>query len=275
MNKLFKKINNRLDWIIEDYRWFLLRPVLRPTNHINKQAFTIGIATFMDRYDNCLKPLINKISPLFPDCQIIIAANGHVKYNEQLRYISDISQFCKSFKNVELITHKEPKGLSCLWNEIIKKSKNNKILILNDDIRIKLAFISFIENSLILNESIATINSTWSSFLISKEIVDVVGYFDEGLLEIGGEDDDYLARLAIAKIKVPNFSSHTIASKLHSKRKKMKFNSYGKDMTNEIGGYSTYNTEYLKKKWETSIIDFADAVEVPNRKMKFWKLRDR
>jgi hypothetical protein len=51
-------------------------------------------------------------------------------------------------------------------------------------------------------------------------------------------------------------------------------NSYGRDMTKEAGGYSTLNTEYLRRKWKISDEYFDGAAEIPRKKFKYWKLRE-
>lgn len=119
----------------------------------------------------------------------------------------------------------------------------------------------------------AVINASWSHFLISKEIFNRVGPFDEALLEIGGEDDDYLARMAVVNLHPDNFYFDGIRSKLRKNRKMLIVNSYGKNMANEKYGYSNLNYEYMKKKWQVDTLPFEGAVEVKNRFFRYWKLR--
>ena len=212
---------------------------------------------------------------MFPECRIIVIANGHVMKQEQQIYLKRIKEFCNSFNNIELITYSEPKGLSHLWNRIVKCSKNQKILILNDDLRIRRNFKKSIIEDKIADRDIATINLSWSHFLISKDIIEKVGWFDEQLVEIGGEDDDYAARLAIASCQVSDLKTFAIGGKLRNRQKQLRVNSYGKDMTKEINGYSTENNNYLSEKWEWSDKYFDGAVEVPNRGIRYWKLRSQ
>jgi len=227
----------------------------------------------MDRYETCLLPLLKKLIYLFPKNEIIIIANGHVKLKEQKKYLARMETLCKPFSNVKLFLHSRPKGLSTIWNQIIKASSNNKILILNDDVNLKHSFCSFLANAVKQDVGFAEINSSWSHFIISKSVFSKVGDFDESFIEIGGEDDDYSARLALHKIKVFNFRTTTIAGKLKPKLKKLTVNSYGKNMHKEQGGYSTCNTEYLSKKWIFKNDYFKGAIEVPNRSIKYWKLK--
>lgn len=274
MSKLFRKAKNKLSWILEDITWLFFRLLLKKIKVPSKNEFTIGISTFMDRYKTCLKPLLKKVSVLFPRCQIIIIANGHVKGNQQIIYLNKIEKFCKEFSNVKLISFHKPRGLSYLWNQIIENSEYNKILILNDDIKIKMNFPKFVYSSGILRFKITTINRSWSHYFITKEIVDSIGWFDEGLQEIGGEDDDYAARLAMNNIIIENLNTKTISSRLSGRSKRLKINTFGKDMSKETGGYSSLNTEYLRMKWKTSMEYFEGAIKVPNRNFKYWKLNE-
>jgi hypothetical protein len=271
MTVLFKKIRNKIFWLIEDITWFVYKPFYKARSPITD--ITIGITTFMDRYQNCLKPLLKKIAILFPESQIIVMANGHVKQREQEMYLNEIKTYCEKFSNVKLVTFENPRGLSYLWNKIIEFSICEKVLVLNDDLKIKKGFYTFILESLSLNAKIAVINNSWSHFFINKEIIMEIGPFDEGLLEIGGEDDDYAARLALNNIPISQVTTNTITGKLKFKQKQLKINSYGRDMRSEINGYSSTNNMYLINKWIMSDKYFEGATEVPNRSIRYWKLR--
>jgi hypothetical protein len=273
ISKILKKINRKLEWLREDILWSLLKPYDKVKNRNNVKELTIGITTFMDRFHNCLKPLIKKISFLFPECEIIVIANGHVLKEEQKKYLGELERFCRRFSNVKLISFSEPRGLSSIWNLIINQSMTERILLLNDDLRIKVDFREFISGCGILQSPVATINSSWSHFVISKSVVENVGYFDENLKEIGGEDDDYSARLAIAGIEIFNFLSGSVISRNKRNVRKLKLNSFGKDMAEQRGGYSSVNTEYLESKWIISDSYFDGSVLVPYRRHKYWKLR--
>ena len=187
--------------------------------------------------------------------------------------MAEIKEYCERFSNVELITFSDPQGLSFLWNLIIRKSSSSHVLILNDDLNIKRTFRSLIKGSGMPEPGIATINNSWSHFIISKDIVSRVGWFDENLSEIGGEDDDYLARLAMHGIATGNIITDSIARKGSRLSNMPSINSYGREMSKEEGGYSTLNSNYIKKKWESSAHYFDGAVEVPGRKTRYWRLR--
>jgi hypothetical protein len=138
---------------MDNILWVLFRPAYKLfIPHSSIPSFSIGVTTFLDRYENCLKPLIRKLVVIFPDCQIIVIANGHVLQEKQKTYLRKIEKFCNSFTNIELITHHQPRGLSHLWNQIVQHSQFNGILLLNDDIKIKMNFTEFIRTSGILNK---------------------------------------------------------------------------------------------------------------------------
>jgi hypothetical protein len=270
IKRIYSGFQSRLKWLIYDLSFFLFSFSNNHKNHNYQADYSIGITTFLDRFHSDFKPLLNKLEVLFPDKEILIAVNGHYKEKEQSAYLSEMKNFVSGFPNVKLITHLKPQGLSRLWNQIISTAENSRILILNDDLKIAYSLRSDLENSEIFNSGVSVINHTWGHFVISKNIVGKIGGFDENLIEIGGEDDDYAARLAIAGIDINNCTIKSIANF----SKKLKVNSYGKDMTGEHR-YSALNTDYLlNKKWIISNEPFEGSVYVPDRAYRYWKLRN-
>ncbi len=272
---LTAKAAKRVWWSIESATWPVRAPFYRAMlSGSGPMGITIGITTYRDRFEGCLKPLLPKISALFPKDQVIVIANGHYLEDEQRDYISRFNEFCSGFGNVVTEAYIEPRGLSSLWNMVIEKSGQQAVLILNDDIMIRPGFRRVVRSMLAGSDLVVTVNSSWSHFLITPEAVARVGLFDEGLKEIGGEDDDYLARMAIAGISAGNVVSPCISGRSKRRMKVSGLNSYGRDMSKEAGGYSTLNSEYLSGKWETSDTYFEGAAEVPGRRTRYWKLRD-
>ena len=272
--KFLKKFLRRFYWIYNDIRWLFHKQSVFDSSSNSLGEITIGITTFMDRFEFCFMPLLSKLETLFPYNEIIVVANGHYRREEQLKYILLIREYCKKYDNVKLIYFNEPKGLSFLWNTIIRQSRSSTIFLLNDDLRISIGFKKFIKELNFRKMSVTTINNSWSHFLITKILVDKVGYFDENFLEIGGEDDDYAARLAIAGIKLDNYNTNTVGSVRRKRHIGGSINSYGKDKSVQRGGYSTLNTEYLESKWIMSDSYFEGSTYVPNRKYKYWKPRE-
>jgi hypothetical protein len=275
IKRITRKIFNRAFWIVESFKWrALYKRTDRPGNP-QITGLSIGVITFMDRFESTFGPLVDNLARLFPNNRIIVNANGHVKQAEQAGYLQKIREFCSKYDNVELIPHQHPRGLSFLWNQVIRSSPTEHILILNDDLKIGTGFYRTIKTIDYHNlNGVAVINNSWSHFIISKGIIGKVGWFDEGLKEIGGEDDDYCARLACHAVGIKHIHSRTITSRLKDHQKKLSCNSYGRNMLNEKNGYSTFNSEYLETKWQFSEFPFDGAVYVPDRKICYWKLRD-
>jgi hypothetical protein len=274
MKKLLFKVVNKLRWILDQWRWKFQLQYASPDAVQPPLGVSIGIATFMDRYESCLVPLVRKLVFLFPAAEIIVVANGHIRQREQRAYLSEIAAFCGLYPNVRLIAHQQPRGLSAIWNETILSLKNEQVLLLNDDVDVKTDFGRFLRQTPRQRQQLVLFNSSWSHFLISKALFEAVGPFDEGLKEIGGEDDDYAARLAMQSIAICHLSTHSITSKLKIHQKKLVVNSYGRNMHEEANGYSSYNAKYLEAKWMMSDQPFEGAVYVPQRAIKYWKLRN-
>jgi hypothetical protein len=271
MNKIKSRVKNKFFWWLSEIKWGILlsRSINCFENNTDDQYFTIGITTFKDRFNPYFKPLIKKLNYLFPHNQIIVVVNGHLNQQEQNKYLNKIKSFFDKYKNITAFYHQDPIGLSNMWNIIIQNSKNNKILMLNDDLNIKPEFRKELIESNILETNIGVINYTWGNYIISKNIVKQVGWFDERLTEIGGEDDDYSARIAIGGIEI----GHQRITSIKNSSKKYKRNSYGHDMTGEYR-YSRKNTEFLKAKWAVSDKPLDGYTFVPNRKHKYWKLKE-
>lgn len=269
------KICRRLRWGFESLTWPIMAPYYRARfAKCSPLDVSIGVTTYMNRFDSCLRPLLPKLFSLFPNEQVIVIANGHYLAGEQKEYISRFTDFCARFPGTEAEAYTDPRGLSSLWNRIIERSISDNILILNDDVVIKAGFRHFVDELLKDHAPVSTINGSWSHFLIRKATIEKVGLFDEGFSEVGGEDDDYLARMAMAELRSELLTTGTISGRSKRRMRGSGLNSYGKDMSKETGGYSTLNTEYLLRKWETADEYFEGAVEVRGRKTRYWKLRE-
>ena len=235
-------------WKIQSVIWFLIPSKAYKANNFD---FSIGIVTYIDRYNLFFKRLIKKTSKLFPNQPILVCVNGYYDKEKQESYLEDIKEYCSFNKNIKLLIHVKPQGLSSLWNKLIKNSNQNKVLILNDDID----FSFFFPFELLLKNThqkeFSLINNTWSCFFISKGIFSKVGDFDEKFTEVGMEDGDYELRMILKKIQIK--SSKFISFK------NIIFNtiefSYGND-TNQVihKKYRKKNFEIFNQKWEFSPI---------------------
>lgn len=249
--------------------WFInLRRILRKFKFEDSDRFTIGITTFMDRY-SIFRDLLMRLVYSFPDNEIIIAVNGHYESSLQKEYLTNIEVFCMQFSNVKTIIFKEPQGLSKMWNQILISSSGNKVFLFNDDVLFKRDIRNKIFESGILFERIALIDNSFSHFLIDKTIIKSVGWFDERFTEIGGEDDDFHVRLELENIPLKRYRLNLF----RSYKPPLRFNSYGKKVSEQEGGYSTVNSNFLLKKWEISDKRFDGAINIVKSQGNFWKLK--
>jgi hypothetical protein len=156
--------------------------------------YTIGVTTFSDRYD-LLKNSIEKLR-IMTNNDIIIAINGNYKTPFSQKYRVKILELCIIYNNIYPIIFPEQRGLSKLWNTICIHSKDNWILMLNDDLEYcNNSFIENFENNMQeKNPDLCRINGSFSHFAIHKTILDEIGYFDERLLGFGEEDGDIIYR---------------------------------------------------------------------------------
>ena len=247
---LLRPIYRMLKSIYWDYivpMWWRRVPESRG-GPVTNSRYSIAVTTYVNRYETFFKNLINKLVRLFPDTQIIVAVNVYYDREKQLQYLDQVNNFAAQFGNVKLVTWVEPQSLSKLWNQLIIHSLTDKVFILNDDIHIAPSFRKNIERSGILGHPFGLINRSFSHFLISKDILKEIGWFDERFPTLGYEDWDYEARLTI--------HGHPITSIKISGVRNIVFKttdfSYGSNMKIILKKYLASNQEFFEKKWEIS-----------------------
>ncbi len=210
--------------------------------------FSIGIVTYVDRYNNFFKPLITNLITIFPDTEFVISVNGYYDKTVQEKYLDEIKLFLSGFKNVKIIDFIEPQSLSKLWNLLILNASSDKILILNDDLKISTLFRKNLNRSGILDEEIALINRSWSHFLISKKIVGNLGWFDQRFPGVGNEDEDYECRLVHNNTIIKTFKIKGLNNVVFQTSNF----SYGKDIDTIHTKYVRRNKDFFDSKWELS-----------------------
>ena len=188
---------------------------------IHPEKITIGITTFEARFEQYFVPLLLRIREYAGnEVEVIVAINGENDQPFGEDYRKKILSFVANQVNVYPIVFPRFRGLSKLWNSIVIHATNDKILMLNDDIMIeKREFMTDVCNTIRRNEGrMFLINRSWSHFMINRDEVDELGYFDERLLGIGEEDGDmtwrYISRygreIPTFKIKgIDNFAEAT------------------------------------------------------------------
>jgi hypothetical protein len=212
----------------------------KPENLIAQINITIGITTFEARFDQYFVPLLKRIRE-YTDNEIVVAVNGENNRAFSEEYRRKLLRLIAEYENVYPIFFPRFRGLSKLWNSITIHATHDHILMLNDDIMIESqSFMNDACDSLSRNQGRTfLINRSWSHFLVNREELDALGYFDERLLGIGEEDGDMTWRyikqygepIPSFKIKAfQNFAEETVRSykptniKTHSGTKYSLFN---------------------------------------------------
>lgn len=160
-------------------------PAIRP------EELSIGITTFEHRFERYFVPLLERIRE-YAGNEVIVAINGEHEREFNEEYRGRVLECIARHRNVYPVVFPRFRGLSKLWNTVIVHATGDPILMLNDDIMIRSPrFIEDVCAALHRNEGRTfVINRSWSHFVISREEIDALGYFDERLLGIGEEDGD-------------------------------------------------------------------------------------
>jgi GR25 family glycosyltransferase involved in LPS biosynthesis len=245
-----------LYWEFVALRWKFIP--YRKTAVTNKR-YSIGVVTYINRYEKVFKPFIQSICKLFPDTEVIVAINGYYDAEKQDKYLAEINEFLSQFANVTKFDYKTGQSLSKLWNQLIIHSSNDAILIFNDDVKIDTSFRRNIEECSVLDEKVALLNRSWSHFLITKKMVAKNGWFDERFPGVGNEDEDYESRLVLNGIHVKTFSASGLKNIVFT----TKDFSYGKNTETVNTKYVKANKQFFDSKWEWSEIEKTGFAFVP------------
>ena len=208
--------------------------------------YSIVITTFDKRFEAFFKPLLLSIKQLRPNVEVIVMVNGPAKAEFDSAFRSSVLELMASTQTVYPTMFPNFQSLAKLWNRGVLTSSNDRVLILNDDLGID----PHVENSFfdqfeaVLNSipnKTFTINGSFSHFVVSKEELTKVGFFDERLLGLGEEDWDLYWRYhETFDNEIPSFEIGNIDN-VHS------------DITD--GGYtkgirtaSKFNRDFIKTK---------------------------
>lgn len=205
--------------------------------------YTIGIVTYFARFEKYFKPLVEKINKIFPDVDVVVVLNGSYDQAIQIPYLDTALSFLSQFPNVRTVTHFDHQSLAKCWNEIMLLSHHENILILNDDTDISELARHEIEE-VIGTHPLITLNKSWSHFLIQKDLVRKIGWFDERFVGIGHEDGDYAYRMAMAQIHIHNVMCDGLRNYVVQND-----NPGFLAVSKPKGKYSLANEEFFNKKW--------------------------
>jgi hypothetical protein len=157
---------------------------------------TIGIVTYLGRFESYFKPLVRSLHHLFPDYDKVAFLNGHHETARQIRYLKEATAFLNGYPSFRYLTSLAHQPLARAWNRLIMLACHEKVLLLNDDVFLAPEFRHNLENLKSWPE-IFTLNGSFSHFLIHKNVIRQIGWFDERFQGIGYEDADYICRLAM------------------------------------------------------------------------------
>jgi len=194
----------------------------------------VGIPT-INRAD-LLKECLDDLAKNMPDIDcLILVDNGH-------QNIIIPAAFKKVFKH-EVPTNL---GVAGSWNFIMKTTfldlKMDYLLILNDDIvlgRTKQDLYTLINKY--PDTKILVGKEHWSAFLLHKDVIKDIGFFDEKFYPAYYEDNDYFYRGKLKKIN--------IKIRLKSLTPKVIRNSQSIIKDPELEKGSPENHDYFRKKW--------------------------
>jgi hypothetical protein len=204
--KHLKKIINRKKIILFLDRLFssIIRGVekfLYPNKKI-KNIKTTDIAFILSTYDpriiNSTLPLIRDLKTIFPDIPLNIIVNKDKNNQADWDARKSLLKEVEKYNEIYLIMNNRPMGLAHNWNKGIYASLTNKMIILNDDIKI-LEFENFKSEVNLLaksleKEDLIRVNYAYHFFGISSNCIKNIGFFDERFLYINFEDSDYQYR---------------------------------------------------------------------------------
>jgi len=206
--------------------------------------FSIVIVTFDQRFEQYFVPLLKEIKKQRKDIEVLVQVNGPYLEKYDQAYRKNILNFCAEYANVYPQTYTRFTSLSKMWNTGIQNSSNNNVLVLGDDILIKEGFFDWIERQAQqtpCNEC-ATINRIFAHFMINRDMLADINWFEERLLGIGWEDFDIVRH----KQEFKNWDTNKIVS-MHN------LNLEEPSQKKILGHlkYTEFNRVFYEQKWKS------------------------
>ena len=197
--------------------------------------YSISITTFSLRFE-MVEKLVNQIRS-FTNVPINICINGEYKKDFIEDYRRKMLKLCLEYDYILPIFFSEMRGLSKMWNTLISLSNHDNILILNDDIEILSNDIfQKISDLNCSNLGITKINNSFSHFLVNRNIINEIGWFDERLIGFGEEDGDITFRSIEIGYNIDNLNVSGLVNITSDIRQNIK---------SGIGKYSLFNREFI------------------------------
>lgn len=161
-------------------------------------SLAIGISTFVKRFD-LFRQLVTDIRR-HTDVPIMVMVNGELDGSLDPAYRRDMLTFCAEHEGVYPHLFPEFNGLAKLWNRMVIEAPTTHVWILNDDVKFDPPAnpVPAIEAHIAAGHDLFYAPWGWSHFVIGRELLDRMGYFDERLLGVGEEDGDMLWRYEVS-----------------------------------------------------------------------------
>ena len=202
----------------------------------------IVITTFERRFFSSALPLIQQVRDSGIDYPIIVLINGNLdgNHNQDLRqkFISELAKFT----NIGVVTNFQFSGISRHWNLGIQLLGTESVACLSDDLIVSRHFKRELESVFdsVKVAGLITIEG-FAAFVITRNLIDEIGWFDERFLGFGEEDGDYVWRyIKRFKKDPPRFKSFSL---IHQN-----LQSRGDEVAG-ISKYSLFNLAWRKTKY--------------------------
>jgi Glycosyltransferase like family 2 len=158
--------------------------------------YSIVITTFDKRFSEFLVPLVKNIKLERPHLEIIVTVNGSCRADFNEHYRQELLGFLATQQNCFPTLFPNFQSLAKMWNRGILTATQERVLVLNDDLHIPAGhgaagFFDQLDVALANTESTFKINGSFSHFVVNKQELIDVGFFDERLLGLGEEDGDF------------------------------------------------------------------------------------
>ena len=207
--------------------------------------FCFLIITYYKRFEN-FKKVLEKLDRWYPNFKKLVFVNGREdNAAEQQVYLSEIKKFISGYKNIQAKYFEGFVIPSKLWNLGFIDSPSEHVVVLNDSVTITGPFMT---KAMVLHP-FTKINDSFSNYVISKPVLAKIGWFDENL-KAGASETDGDMEIRLFLNGLPTFRKRS----LYITWKKFENPVvWDKKLGGVVGGKtSSYNTEYLNKKWKIS-----------------------